>query len=242
VTATLTRTRPVKAPDTTQLRLEPQGIKRRPLLAVASAVLVAVSVATFASLYLRAGHQQSVLAVAQPVQQGQVLTGSDLKVVRISLGSGISSVSATAADRVVGRPVTVALEPGALLTPSDLARGLPVPPGDAIVGVALKSGQLPASGVVPGEDVDVVMTGPQDSPYTASGTTSTPGTPVYGAVSGPGTILAPDVLVSDVAVPSASSGSDTVVVSLVVPRALAPIIASASVAGQAALVVIASGS
>jgi Flp pilus assembly protein CpaB len=200
------------------------------LLALSSALLVALCVAVFASVYLRAGHQVSVIAVARSVPEGQTLTGNDLTIVRMSIAPGVLAIPATAVDSVMGRRVAVPVESGTLLTPGDLAHGSYVPPGDAVVGVALKQGQLPATGVAPGQYVDVVMTGSPGSPFTAS--------PTGG---GPGTILAPGVLVSAVTQPSASSGSDIEVVSLVMSRALAPIIASASAANQAALVVIASG-
>ena len=228
--ATLTRTRPAKLSDGRELRLAPQVRQRRPLLALSSALLVALCVAVFASVYLRAGHQVSVIAVARSVPEGQTLTGNDLTIVRMSIAPGVLAIPATAVDSVMGRRVAVPVESGTLLTPGDLAHGSYVPPGDAVVGVALKQGQLPATGVAPGQYVDVVMTGSPGSPFTVS--------PTGG---GPGTILAPGVLVSAVTQPSASSGSDIEVVSLVMSRALAPIIASASAANQAALVVIASG-
>ena len=239
MTSTLIRTRPARALDDGDLRLAPRGRQRRPLLAVASVVLVVACVAVFASLYVRAGHQVSVLAMARPVEQGQSLVASDLEIVRISLSPGVLAVPAGSADTVLGRRVAVPLEPGTLLVPADLSGGPSVPPGDAIVGVALKPSQLPAAGVASGDDVDVVMTGVPGSPYGASGLASGPS--ISGAVSGPGTILAPGAQVSEVSLPSPSSGSDVVVVSLIVPRALAPIIASASAAGQAALVVVTSG-
>ena len=241
MTSTLTRTRPPRSADGHELRLAPRSSRRRPLFAVSSAMLVAVSVAVFTSLYLRAGHEVSVLAVSEHVEQGQALTGSDLSVERISLSPGVSAIPAASVGSIVGRRAAVTLEPGSLLVPGDLSRSSSVPAGYAVVGVALKSGQLPAAGVTAGETVDIVMTGTPGSPYSgsATGASSQQGsTPA----SGPGTILAPAALVSDVAFPSSSSGSDAVVVSVVVPRALAPIIASASAAGEAALVVVASGS
>jgi len=241
LTATLTRTRPARVPDASDLRLEPRSRRRRPLLALSSALLVAVCVAVFTNLYLRAGHQVSVLAIARPVEQGQAISSDDLAIVRVSLSPGVAVVPANEENSVVGHRVSVAIGSGSLLTPSDLVGEPSPPPIDAIVGVALKPSQLPAAGVSSGETVDIVMTGVPGSPYSASGN-GVAEQPTASAVSGPGTILAPDVHVSEVALPSAASGSDTVVVSLVVPRVLAPIVASASAAGQAALVVVAPSS
>lgn len=241
MTATLTRTRPTRSPDASSLRLEPRGTRRRPLLALSSILLVAVCVAVFASLYLHAGKQISVLAIAHPVEQGQALTAGDLGIVRISVSPGVAAVPASAANTVVGRRVAVPLEPGTLLVPADLSSSPSVPSGEAVVGVALKPSQLPAAGVAPGETVDIVMTGAPGSPFDATGPVSA-GQPASSVVSGPGTILAPQVRVADVAMPSVSSGSSDVVVSLIVPRAFAPVVASASAAGQAALVEVQPGS
>jgi hypothetical protein len=237
---TLTRARAPKPPENDGLRLEPARRRRRPLLAIGSMVLVAASVAGFTSAYQRAGHQVSVLAVAQPVSQGAVLSSSDLSVVRISVSSQLSVVPTSAAANVIGRRVSLALAPGTLLSTTELSAGSSPPPGQAIVGVALKPGQFPAGGVAPGDVVDIVMTGSPDSPDTATPITYG-GQASSGPVSGPGTILAPDSLVTDVSEPSQSSGSETLIVSLLIPRAFAPIVANASAAGQAAVVIVAPG-
>jgi hypothetical protein len=237
---TLTRARAPKSPETDGLRLEPARRRRRPLLAIGSLVLVAASVAGFTSAYQRAGHQVSVLAIAQPVSQGAVLSSSDLTVVRISVSSGLSVVPSSAAANVIGRRVSLPLAPGTLLATTELSAGSSPPPGQAIVGVALKPGQFPAEGVAPGDVVDIVMTGSPDSSDTAAPVTYG-GQASSGPVSGPGTILAPDSLVTDVNEPSQSSGSETLIVSLLIPRAFAPIVANASAASQAAVVIVAPG-
>ncbi|MGH9918190.1 MAG: SAF domain-containing protein, partial [Nitrososphaerales archaeon] len=179
----------------------------------------------------------SVLEITQPIAQGQVISANDLDIAKISLSANVSVVPASEAGSVIGRRVSIPLVAGALLAPKDLTTNGSPPPGNAIVGVAVKTGQLPAAGVDPGEAVDIVMTGSPGSPDTATGTGGTPGQ-ALSTPNGPGTILALDVLVTDVAYASAASGSDTVVVSLLVPRALAPAVASASAAGQAALVLV----
>lgn len=238
--ATLTRRQPTSKSDPRELRFSPRTARRRPILAVSSALLVAVCITVFASVYLHAGHQVSALAIAHPVAQGQILADNDLTVVRLSLSPAVAAISASSAANIVGRRAAVALEPGALLVPADLA-DLPSPPsGYAITGVAVKQSQMPASGVVPGDAVDVVMTEPPGTPYSATGNDVSEQSESEG-VSGAGTILAPDVLVTEVNSSSLASGSDTVIVSLEIPRTLAPIIASASAAGEAALVVVAPG-
>lgn len=240
---TLSRIRPLETSNGKGLRLDPSKRRRRPVLAIASLALVAVCVAAFASAYLQAGHQVSVLAVAQPVSQGETISASDLKIVKVSLSSGIATIPADAAETVLGRRAATSLVPGSLLAPGEIVGTGDPPPGEAIVGVALKPGQLPAAGVSPGQTVDVVMTGPPDAQDTATSTAApSAGQSAAGPASGPGTILAPDVLVTAIAQPATTAGTDTVVVSLMVPRVFAPLVASASAAGQAAIAIISSGS
>jgi hypothetical protein len=129
---------------------------------------------------------------------------------------------------------------------SELVAGSAPPAGEAVVGVAVKASQLPAGGVTPGQTVDVVLTGPPDSSGVAVGGPGTSGSGIGpGAVPGQPSLpsaIAADVTVSEVAPPSASSGGDTTVVSLLVPIASAPGVAAVSAAGQAALILVAPGS
>ncbi|MHB8328478.1 MAG: SAF domain-containing protein [Acidimicrobiales bacterium] len=199
--------------------------------------------ALFVSAYLKAGHQVSVLAVARAVPEGAVLHTTDLAVARISASRGILPIPVADAAAVVGRRAAVSLVPGGLLTLGDLSDAPTLPEGEAIVGVAAKSSQLPASGVVPGETVDVVLTGLPGSPAvivggSASSTPSSSGSVQSLLPTLAGTVLAPDVTVAGVGLQT-STNTDTTNVSLLVPLALAPVVASASAAGQVALVVVA---
>ena len=233
-TLTRPRTSPMKPEE---LRLGVTRTRRRPWLALGSAALIATCTAGFTSVYLRAGHQVGVLAVARPVAQGATITSDDVVVARLSFSAPLAPIGASDVDEVVGHAAAVALVPGTLLTRADLSTGSPPASGEAVVGVAAKPGQLPAGGVVPGETVDVVLTGSPgatDVVPLSNGTTD----PNSGGATSPGTMLLADAVVSDVAASPASSGSDTTVVSLVVPSAEAGAVASASAAGQAALVVV----
>ncbi len=230
------------------LRLDPIAHRRRPALAAGSLALVVACVAVFTSVYLKAGREISVLAVGRTVPQGQILTASDLIVVRISSNSGITTVPVAESSAVVGRRAAEALEPGTLVTTNELVTSFSPPAGKSIVGVALKEGQFPESGVAPGESVAVILTVPagvQDSASVganATGDLGAGGAPTAGTQpNGAGSVLVPDATVLE-AVPSPASGSDAVDVSLLTASTLAPLVASASAAGQVALVVVAPGS
>ncbi len=241
MSTTLTRPR-ARDHDSTGLRLEPRGRRRRPALAVGSLALVVACVAVFVSLYMRAGEGVPVLAVSRAVAQGQVLQATDLSVVKIATISRIATLPAADGTAVVGRRAAEPLAPNTLLTASELVTNFSPPTGDAIVGIAAKDGQLPASGVVPGESVDVVLTGLPGAP---SSTAASAG-PTSGNASieldAPGTVLVSDAKVLEVLPAAPSSGSGGVVVSLLTSSTTAPVVASAAVAGQVALVVVAPGS
>lgn len=250
MSTTLTRPDIASGRRSIPLRLDPVAHRRRPALAVGSLALVVACAAVFASVYLKAGSHVSVLAVNRNVPQGQVLTEADLTVVHISTNSGVSTVPVADASEVVGRRAAEPLEADTLLSPRDLVTTFSPPAGESIVGVAVKDGQLPASGVAPGETVDVVLTGTPGDPDSApaspdatgdlqdAGASATTGVQPTGA----GTILVSDATVLEADAAPASSGSDAIDVSLLTASTLAPLVASASAADQVALVIVAPGS
>jgi SAF domain len=215
-----------------------KGHRRRPALAMASIALVMFCIATFSSLYLHAGNRVAVLATSHDIPQGHTINRGDLEVVRVSLSEGLAPISAQDSSKIVGRIATVPLLRGTLLSKSELAvHGGPAR-GKAVVGVATKAGQLPAGGVAVGDTVDVILTG---SPaLLAGGTSGSSNSTNSAATTGQveiGGVLASNATVTGVAVPTSSS-PDTIVVSVLIPISMAPLVASASAAGQAALVLV----
>ena len=76
---------------------------RRPLVAVASAVLVCASIAAFVSIYSSAGHKTAVIVVVQPIGQGQPITAADLGQVEVSVPSGVDTVPVADASELAGK-------------------------------------------------------------------------------------------------------------------------------------------
>lgn len=215
---------------------------RRPVLALASTVLIFASIAIFADLYTNAGHRVPIVAVVQPVHQGQQISSSDLGEVEASISGSVHPIPYSAVGSVVGKDAAVALVPGSILTTGDLSTVSRIPGGEAIVGVALKPGQLPSAGVVPGQQVMVVQTGLPGSPApTFSGSGSGPGS-TSSQSSGVG-VLVPRADVYDVSSPGSTSGdSSTQLVSIQLPENLAPAVSVAAAAGEVSLIVIPPGS
>ena len=238
MSTTLTRTREDREAGVTTPRFVGNGYRRRPVVAVASLVLVTFCVAIFTSLYLHAGDKVAVLAVAHDVPQGHIIDRGDLEVVQIAFANGLTPIAVDEVDGVVGKRAAVSLVRGTLVSPGELAsHGGPVR-GKAVVGVATKAGQLPAGGVAIGDTVDVILTG---SPATltggadnASADTSSSAGPGQLEIGG---VLAPNAIVTGVAGPTDSS-PDTIVISVLIPSSMAPLVATASAAGQAALALV----
>ena len=216
-------------------RLIPATRTWRPALGVFSVILVVASVAVFTAVYERAGHLVSVLSVVRVVQQGHVIGTSDLGITRVAISGGVATFQASSAGQVVGRIAAETLQPGTLLSPLQVVQTSTVPPGYAVVGVALSASQLPADGVVVGQEVDVVLTGQRGSPDTQSSVGAGAPAPA-GSTQG---MLAQGVEVIESAIPPASAtGSNVALVSLEVPLEMAATVATASAAGQVALIVV----
>jgi len=236
-----------RAPSADVVR-PPHGDRdRRTLTAVASLVVVAASVAAFASLYSTAGHKSAVIVVQQALAQGQPITAAQLAEADVSVPSGVAVIPVSEAHALLGKRAAVAVAAGSLLTMSDVTAAPTLPAGSSVVGLALKDGQFPTSGLVPGEQVMIVQTATPGSPLSApvsgsataqSGTTATSGS---AALFGSGTgVLVAQATVFSVAAPSAnSSGGFAALVSVVVGSAVAPDVATASSAAQVSLVLLA---
>ncbi len=198
-------------------------------------MIVFASIAGFAELYSSANHQVSVLVVTDTIEQGQRISGSDLGSTSASISGGVVPVPVADASELSGERAAVTIPAGSLLTAGDLTDSEPIPTGDAVVGLALKAGQLPASGVNPGDQVMIVQTADPGSSLsipTTSGGDSGDG----GSSTG---VLVPQSSVFDVEAPPADSSSDvSQLVSVEVPSTEAAAVTTAANADQVSLVLL----
>jgi len=204
----------------TQRLPRPPG-RRRPAVA-ALAVLLAVGGAAAAGiLAVRIDERRPVLVAARTIAAGQKIAEGDLAVTRVS-AEGLRLVPADDLDRIVGRYAAQEIPSRRLIdTRMVSAKGL-LQQGSAAVGVALQAGRAPASGLRPGDEVQVVSVD-QD---------------------GTGTVLAERATVSSVSEKSSGSfGSGTDPVATVIVKASqAPAVASAAAADKVAIVLLERGS
>lgn len=208
-----------------RLRLEPaRPAQRRPrtawialglVLLLGFGLLGAVTVA-------RVADRTPVLVLAKSIERGEELTAAHLSVLNVGADDGVAVVPADQRDEVLGRTAAASLEGGTILTATQFLAGPQVGPGQAVVGLALAPGEYPTSALRPGDHVIVVRSPLQSS---AVDRTEQP----------------PDVLAEDVEVFSLEPLSDTartLMISVTVPRDVAPDITSAAAAGRIRLVLV----
>lgn len=249
--------------DETNGDLPPSLGNRSARSRVAAGVALVLLCATAGALIATQGDsRQSYLVLTTTVPAGEQLSTSDLATVSVSTGSGLGVIPAVAEPSVLGEIATTTLVAGSLLSPAELATASPVSPGEAIVGAALSPGELPATGLAPGEDVLVVLSGSTATTVVAPASGSSGALPPVGGVAGgaqgsPGASgLTPDELASaprgtvlgtavvyavlSGGASSAPGGSGVAAVSLELPLAEAPSVVAASAANEISLAVLAS--
>ena len=199
--------------------------RRRQVPWIVAGVLLVVGCAlAFGVASVRAAQGVQVLAVARSVPAGQVVQPDDLQAVKVTPTAGLDPVRAASESSVVGRPATVGLVAGTLLTGADVGAVSPGAHGD-VVAAALKAGAYPPS-LGSGDVVDVV-------PVVSS---SSSGTGPVSAASGSMRAL---VLSID-STPASSSAA--AVISLQVNPSDSGQVAALAAAGDIALVELPSGS
>ncbi|MGW3606670.1 SAF domain-containing protein [Micromonospora sp. NPDC005161] len=104
----------------------------------------------------------SYLAVARPVEVGREISAADLIAVQVAGGQGLRPVPAGRLDEVVGKRAAVALVPGTLLTLGQVTDDALLGPGQQQIALGLKTAQVPARELHPGDKVLLVST-PDDN-------------------------------------------------------------------------------
>jgi Chaperone for flagella basal body P-ring formation len=238
MTATLERSsasQHVQSNRTRSSRLPSSTRSRRPIVVVGSLVLIFSSIALFTDIYSSANRKTAVLISTRPIEQGQQLTANDLGQVSLSISGGVSPIAVSDASSLSGKRAAVTIPAGSLLTAGDVTDAQPVVQGDAVVGMALKEGQLPSAGVTSGDEVMVVQTASAGSPLAAP---SGGDGPSSGADDSTG-VLVPEASVFDVELPPTDSTSDaSQLVSIEVPSTSAAAVSTAAAADQVSLVLL----
>ena len=179
------------APAARRLPAPPR--ERRPALAALAVLLILGGALGASFLVLRSGHRVAAIEISTRIGAGQRIPLSAMQPVQIPADTGLGYVPWAQAAQV-SRFFTVGVIPaGALLTRGMVApAGLSVA-GKAVLGLALKDGQVPR-GLQTGDHIDIYQV--SDSQQSCPG--------------GSGSVLTGDAVVLAIGRPSAATGSGAV--------------------------------
>lgn len=188
---------------------------------VALAVMLMVGLAVLGYwFYTRAGAKTPVLEATRTIAAGQVIGSSDLTTVNVA--GPVTAVAGDHRGEVVGKTAAVPILAHTPVQLAMLSTKSALGPGQALVGLAEAPGQIPSSGLAPGDEVQVLA-------LPAKTATAAP----------PGSPLLATARVWDVRANPAAAGG--VLITLIVPRAAAYSITAAGDAGLVALVQVDAG-
>ncbi len=189
-------------------------LRRRPAYAMLGAALIAAGALTAAWFAQATDTATTVVVARDTIYRGQVIQEADLTTAALSGLAPDAVIPAADAANIVGLTAAVDV-PANLPVPPSAVTDTPTPgAGSSVIGLRLTDGQLPAGGLVPGDDVRIVTTPSIGEPVTSE----------------PATARA--VVVST----AATEGADAMRVDLLVDADDAPGLAVLAAAGRAALV------
>jgi hypothetical protein len=174
-------------------RLPSAPRERKPALAALAVLLILGGALGAGLLVIQGSKRVAAIEISQPVGAGQRIPVTAMQPVQIAAGSGLAYVPWDQASQVARFYTVSAIPQGTLLTREMVATsGTPVA-GKAVLGLALKDGQLPR-GLTGGDHIDIYQV--SDAQETCPG--------------GSGGTLAADAVVLAIGTPSTISGSTAI--------------------------------
>src|SRR5690349_2548877 len=202
------RDKATRRPTAPGSRRPPQVAReRRPALAALALLLIVGGALGAAYLVLQNGHRVAAIEVTQQLGAGQQIPLGALREVDIAVSGGFAYVPWSEAGQVSRFYAASAIPPGTLLTSPMVARVNGLAAGQAVVGLALKDGQLP-DGLQAGDHVNLYQV--------SDATQSCPGTP--------GSALASHAVVLGIGVPPAATSSSSIDVRVALDPAVAGVV------------------
>ncbi|MGW4699720.1 SAF domain-containing protein [Streptomyces sp. NPDC004285] len=199
--------------------------RRRPGMYALAVALIAAGGSGGFLAFQATGERTAVLAVAHPVQAGDVIKDADLIEAQVQLDPALRPVLAADRGKVVGRRAAVALTAGSLLTQGQATTRTLVKAGERLVGIGLKASQMPATRLSPGDRVLVVATPAEGQAAAEDGKRSEP----------------VQIAARIVKVGEKQAATGDTVVDVAVPSQFGPVLAAQAATGDVALVVDAPG-
>ncbi len=167
--------------------------ERKPALAALAVLLILGGALGAGLLVIQGSKRVAAIEISRQIGAGQRIPLSAMQQVQIASGSGLAYVPWDEASQVTRFYAVSAIPQGTLLTREMVATsGTPVA-GKAVLGLALKDGQLP-HGLTDGDHIDIFQV--SDAQETCPG--------------GSGGTLAADAIVLAIGAPSGTSGSTAI--------------------------------
>ena len=131
--------------------------RRRPSWVLFGVVLVGVAALLGAWVFTATSQRMSVVVAAHDVAPGDVISGSDLRVVEMGRAGGLRAILSSQQSLIVGRAARGPIPAGTVLNTGLFAdRDGVIPAGQVVVGAALEPGAAPVAHLAPGDRVDVL--------------------------------------------------------------------------------------
>jgi hypothetical protein len=164
--------------------------ERKPALAALAVVLILGSALAVGYLMLQSAKRVDAIQITQQIGQGQQIPQRAMQEVQVPASTGLHYVPWSQASQVARFFAAETIPPGTLLTSNMAVRTNQLTNGKAVMGLALKDGQLP-SGLGVGDHINIYEV--------SDATEACPGAP--------GSLLSGDAVVLGLSAPSASSSS-----------------------------------
>ena len=139
-------------------RLPSPPRERRPMLAALAVLLIVGGAAAAGLLALRADDRVPVLVASRDIAAGDEITVEALTSTSVA-SEGTLLIPVSDSALLAGQYARVAISDGQLLDTAMLTDTAPLQPGSVAVGAALAAGRLPASGLRPGDIVQLIRVG-----------------------------------------------------------------------------------
>ena len=164
--------------------------ERKPALAALAVVLILGGALAVGYLMLQNAKRVEAIQITQQIGQGQQIPQSAMQEVQVPANTGLHYVPWSQASQVARFFAAETIPSGTLLTSNMAVRTNQLTNGKAVMGLALKDGQLP-SGLTVGDRINIYEV--------SDASEACPGAP--------GSLLSGDAVVLGVSTPSSSSSS-----------------------------------
>ena len=151
--------------------------RRRAGLTALGMILVVVGAIVAYLVFTTVGLSRPYLALNHNVPYGAAITSADLTVVNVNTGGGLTPIPAADRNQVIGMHAASDLYAGTLLTRPELTTVTIPAPGQQVLGLELKPGQLPGSikvgdaillAIVPASNLDGLPSTQASAPTTTT--------------------------------------------------------------------------